>query len=614
VRRALLSVAALAALAACTRAPVVPVVAGAHADPAAIVAAPDGRRVFVACGAQNAVAIVDVRSRELEALFPVGSRPRGVAVSPRGREVAVSLPDDDAVAVFDADTFERRARVPVGLEPAGLAFSTDGRRLFVANARSGDISVIDVAAARQVACVAGGREPYAVAVSPDGASVAVLSRTSNLGRADTAPHSEVTLLDAATGAVTRRIALESCHLGQSVAFTKDGARLLVPIVRVRNLLPIVQVDRGWVMSTVLASVDTATGRVAFLPLNDPCDSFPDPTSIALTKDGSRAFVASGSTDRVCSVQLGAARRLEPEAGADRPEHLTWTRRYVDAKFGTGANPCGVAVAGRTFAVAERLGDSVALFGEDGALLARVAIVSPVAADAIRRGDRVFHDARYAFQSSFSCGSCHPDLHTDGLTYDFEVDGVGRNVVLNRSLRGIKGTGPFKWTGKNATIAEQCGPRFAKVLTRADPFPDAELADVVAYIESLPRPRPDPRAGRVAGADTGAVARGRAIFERAARRDGTPIAEADRCVTCHPPPHYSSFRRAGVGTQGDRDDTGTYDVPHLTGIGSKAPYLHDGRALTLEAIWTAPDVGDLHGVVTDLSKTDLNDLVEFLKGL
>ena len=119
---------------------------------------------------------------------------------------------------------------------------------------------------------------------------------------------------------------------------------------------------------------------------------------------------------------------------------------------------------------------------------------------------------------------------------------------------------------------------------------------------------------MAGRDTGAVARGRAIFERTTRRDGTPIPPLERCDTCHPPPHYTNLKRAGVGTESVSDDTGTFDVPHLTGIGSKAPYLHDGRAVSLEAIWTAPDVGDLHGVVTDLTKADLNDLVEFLKGL
>jgi cytochrome c peroxidase len=73
-------------------------------------------------------------------------------------------------------------------------------------------------------------------------------------------------------------------------------------------------------------------------------------------------------------------------------------------------------------------------------------------------------------------------------------------------------------------------------------------------------------------------------------------------------------RADVGTKGPLDSSGLFDVPHLTGVGSKAPYLHDGRALTLEEIWTAEGVGDQHGVVTDLNKADLNDLVEFMKGL
>jgi len=599
---------------ACARAPVVPVVPGAHADPTAIVASADGRRLYVACPTQRAVAVIDVGARALDGLHALDGRPRGIALSRDGASLAASLPDDDAVELLDARTFERRGHVAVGLEPAGLAFSADGAKLFVANARSGDVSIVDVRARAEVLRVAAGREPYAVALSPDGATVAVASRTCNIGPPDAKPFSELTLLDAATGAVARRVALDSCHLAHGLAFTPDGRRVLVPLVRVRNLLPIVQVDRGWVMSTALASIDVRSGAVALLPLNEPCESLPDPMAVAVTADGASAFVASGSTDRVREVRVADALRAEDDARPERPERLSLAPRYLGARLDVGANPCGVAVAGDLLAVAERLDDSVALFAADGRLVARVALVPSVAADAVRRGDRVFHDARYAFQSAFSCGSCHPDAHTDGLTYDFEIDGVGANVVLNRSLRGLAGTAPFKWNGRNASLAEQCGPRFAKVLTRADPFPDDKLADVVAYLESLPAPRPDPRAGVVAGRDTGAVARGRALFSRTARRDGTPIDPSDRCATCHAGPHYSNLRREGVGTGAVRDASGTFDVPHLTGIGSKAPYLHDGRATTLEEIWTAPDVGDLHGAVTDLSKADLNDLVEFLKGL
>lgn len=153
-----------------------------------------------------------------------------------------------------------------------------------------------------------------------------------------------------------------------------------------------------------------------------------------------------------------------------------------------------------------------------------------------------------------------------------------------------------------------------VLSRADVFPEQAQKDLVAYLHSLPPPPPDPDAGRLGGVDTGAVLRGRAIFERHQRKDGSPIPSAGRCITCHPPPHYTSRTRAAVGTRTATDDAELLDVPHLTGIGSKAPYLHDGRALTLEEIWTLPGVGDQHGVVTDLSKSDLNDLIAFLEGL
>jgi hypothetical protein len=308
--------------------------------------------------------------------------------------------------------------------------------------------------------------------------------------------------------------------------------------------------------------------------------------------------------------LAAAAEVTPEA----PEDFSLTRRYLRDRFPVELNPRDVLAIGGRVAVAERLSDSVSWYEPEGGLLARVPVGDPVPLDAPRLGDAVFHDAGYAFQGSFSCRSCHPDGHTDGLTYDFDIDGVGRNILLNRSLRGVAGTAPFKWVGLNPSLERQCGVRFAMVLTRADPFPEDQLEDLVAFLESLPPPRPDPKAGQVAELAAGARERGQRIFERQARKDGGEIPPDGRCSTCHSGPHYSNLLRSDVGTRSATDSTGEFDVPHLTGIASKAPYLHDGRARTLEEIWTLAGVGDQHGVVTDLNKAELNDLVEYLKGL
>jgi cytochrome c peroxidase len=60
--------------------------------------------------------------------------------------------------------------------------------------------------------------------------------------------------------------------------------------------------------------------------------------------------------------------------------------------------------------------------------------------------------------------------------------------------------------------------------------------------------------------------------------------------------------------------GMFDTPHLLSVADTAPYLHDGRALTLEELWTTYNTNDLHGVSSYMNKIQLNDLVEFLKTL
>jgi cytochrome c peroxidase len=68
----------------------------------------------------------------------------------------------------------------------------------------------------------------------------------------------------------------------------------------------------------------------------------------------------------------------------------------------------------------------------------------------------------------------------------------------------------------------------------------------------------------------------------------------------------------VGTKKDTDDSGLLDTPQLINIALTAPYLHDGSARTLEEIWTVYNPNDKHGRTNDLSKDELNDLIEYLR--
>jgi cytochrome c peroxidase len=68
----------------------------------------------------------------------------------------------------------------------------------------------------------------------------------------------------------------------------------------------------------------------------------------------------------------------------------------------------------------------------------------------------------------------------------------------------------------------------------------------------------------------------------------------------------------VGTHKPLDNPGLLKSAPLTNIALTAPYLHDGSARSLEEIWTVYNPDDKHGRTNDLTKDELNDLIEYLR--
>jgi len=105
-----------------------------------------------------------------------------------------------------------------------------------------------------------------------------------------------------------------------------------------------------------------------------------------------------------------------------------------------------------------------------------------------------------------------------------------------------------------------------------------------------------------------------MFERTMTNDSRIIPKGNRCVTCHFPPLYTDRRRHNIGTKLWLDHESDFDTPHLNNIYDSAPYLHNGIAETLEEIWTRYNPDDEHGVTNDMTKDQLNDLIEYIKTL
>jgi hypothetical protein len=58
----------------------------------------------------------------------------------------------------------------------------------------------------------------------------------------------------------------------------------------------------------------------------------------------------------------------------------------------------------------------------------------------------------------------------------------------------------------------------------------------------------------------------------------------------------------------------FRVPSLVGVRWRAPYLHDGRAPTLRDRFGPNCGGDLHGHTSQLTQSQINDLVTYLDTL
>ncbi len=599
-----------------------------YKSPIQLALSADGQRLYVVCENTDTLQVVDTARREVIAEVAVGRHPFGVTRSPDGSRLFVSNRWDDTVSVIDAESLEVVRTVPTGGDPHGMTTDRDGTVLFVANLFHHDVSVISLETFEEIRRLKAGVQPFGVVRSPDGRRIYVSNQLTDPVPFREPPRTEVTIIDAERRMVTDRRSLDLTDIAQGIAAAPDGDLVLVALEVTKNLIPETQIYQGWMVTYALAVVETRPGgRAALLLLDEMDQYYADPFEIAFTPDGRYVYVSSSGVDTVSVVDMDRVRELleieDGKIGVPGAElkryarHLGLSGEYVVKRIATGYNPKGMAVSpdgGRIY-VANRLADSITVIdtGRQEAVAA-IDLGGPQEVTQLRRGEYLFNHAIISFQRQLACNTCHPENNVDGLLYDIAVDGgLGGNLVDNRAMRGVAFTGPFKWSGKNPTLGRQEGPRAAQLFFRSHGFTATEDRDaIVAFIESIPL-APN-RYINGDGSLTPAQQRGKVLFERAETRDGRYIPIGNRCVTCHPPPYYTDRSMHNVGTRAYFDTEGEFDTPQLNRVIESPPYLHNGRCWTLEEIWTLYNPYDLHGVANDMTKQELNDLIEFLKTL
>jgi YVTN family beta-propeller protein len=592
-----------------------------YLSPLKVTGSADGKELFVTAQEGNFLLVIDPVGHKVIARIPVGKKPHSAVISPDGKIVYVSNQWSNTVSVVDISKLAVINTIQVGGGPSGMDTTPDGKTLFVANTYSNDFSIVDLATISEIKRLKAGSQPIAVKVTPDGSKVYITNRRTNLTPYRSEFQTEVTVADIKLEQVIERKMFVNAHLLENIVFTPSGDLALVTLMRPKNLVPASQLEGGWMMNHGIGIIETGgEGRIIQLLLDEPDSFYPDPFDIKISPDGTKVFVSNAGVDVVSVIDLAEIRKLiadaTPEMIAGFADNLGLSARYIIKRIGTGQNPKGMAFSpdGKLLYVAERFTDKIAVI--DPVKLAMVDSIDlggPERITFIRKGQRLFYNAGRTFQNQYSCSSCHPDGGDDGLTYDMAAGGMGRNLTNTQSLRGIYGTSPYKWNGKNVSVYMQCGMRFSKFVTRTEIYSPVQLDQLVAFIfrglQNSPNPYKDPT-----GNLTPAQERGKQIFERTRTNDGREIPPKGRCITCHSGPRLTNRKLEDVGTLSDTDNPSLFDTPELNYIYESPPYLHDGRANSLEEIWTKYGTTEKHGFVNDMTKQQLNDLISFLKSL
>jgi YVTN family beta-propeller protein len=603
-----------------------------YLSPIEMAFSPDGRMLYVVCEGSDEVRAVEVASNKVVGSVAVGHVPRGIAVSPDGHQLYVTNAWSDTVSVIDTAALKVVQMLTTGFEPSGVVVDRSGATLYVANRISNDISVIDLKSGRETKRLLAGRGASYLALSPDGKWIYGTHIYPNPGAHRTPPNSEITVIDTARQAVVERKLLHNVAGMFHIAVSADGRLGVVAQLRPKNLIPLAHVEHGSVFGDSLMLFGPDVGEPVQIPLDELDRYYALPWGVAIAPDKSKIFLTTAGSQSVSIIDVGrllrtvSARRnragrspFDYRSGQVRAtgfvNDLSASADYVLARVPVGHNPRGVLLSadGKRLYVANRLDDNIAVIDTGThAVVSTIDLGGPRTVNAVRRGERLFYTAGFAFQGAFGCSNCHIDATIDGLQWDLEPDGFGKDIVDNRSLEDLAGTEPFKWNGGNPDMPTECGPRTEKFFYRSQSFTPQELTDLVTFVFSLPY-RPN-RYRLPNGELTPAQERGKAIFERTQAKNGTPIPVTSQCGYCHSGPKFTNRTQVDVGTGKATDRSPIIDVPQLPNVAYSAPYLHDGSARSLEEIWTVFNPKDLHVVTNDLRKDELNDLIEYLKTL
>lgn len=534
----------------------------------------DGSRALVSEFDEGALAIIDTASgKVLNHVSTGGQQPTGVAVSPDGKLALVTNSFSGSLAFVDL-TALKSTTLPLPGMPYDVLFSPDGSTAYVSISQLDQVAVVDVPTRKVVARIPTGRRPRALSMTPDGRVLVSANMTQG----------SVTFINTASRQPFGEGPTPAVNL-RGVAVYPNGGLVYAVGQRAQNERPTESAVGIWSNQAFHQVPNGRATGVENIWLDLIGTDVSDPDSVVFDPQQKRAFVTCSGGHSVNVLPL--------RSGGD-PQVVQ----------GVGAMPKGLAFRPGTQEVwvANHLGNDLAVIDATTLKVTRrINLGATPRKDPTLLGRFLFNTATLTKGEQFSCNSCHPDGNTDGISWKFVhvPDGLGKETNRNvRSLRGhIEDTAPFRWSGYDRTLEDFVQEEVSGLL-EAPKLNETDLRAMVEYVKSIPTP-PNPYRNADGSLTAGGV-RGKQLFGGKAG-----------CFNCHSGPKSGAQRRAWIGLTPEGVDL---DVPHLAGVYDTYPYLHDGRAKTLEEIFERYNPQKLHGKAHELNADELKDLLDYVRQL
>jgi cytochrome c peroxidase/6-phosphogluconolactonase (cycloisomerase 2 family) len=567
-----------------------------HRSPCDLALLPGGDRALTANHTANTVSLVDLARGRVLAEKPCGAKPVAVACSPDAKVAAVSNLWDGTISFFRVgnDQLKPAGTLKVGAFPRALVFAPDGKTLYAAVAGADEVVAINPDARKITRRWPAPREPRQLALSPDGRWLAAASSRS----------AQVRCWDTRTGKRLWERTIEDGFNLAGLVFTPKAGEVICTHV-VRRAFPVSRenIDKGWVIDSRLTRFTMQTEEPPFawqIALDTHGKAVGDPQGGAFSPDGKWFALTGAGTHELLLLETAAIPWTAADPGDFIDPVLKLGRSF--RRVYLGGRPMKIAylkTRGR-LVVANYLLDAVQIVDTDaGKVVRTIPLGAPTHPSLARQGEALFYDARRSHNQWFSCHTCHVDGHTCGLNFDTLNDDTYGNPKLTPTLRNVANTGPWTWHGWQKDL----GAAVEKSLTQTmfGPKPTRqETQALVAFLKTLRHP-PHPHRGKE-GALSPAARRGQALFTGKAR-----------CARCHQGDNYTSQRNYDVGLEADGSPYRLWNPPSLLGLYDRGPFLHDGRAESLDDLLRKHHSPEKLGG-QKLTDRERQELIAFLESL